>query len=134
MFSYTLGAGGIETGSKKVITLNLNRIVQDWYRASRTEPLSAYIGHIVERVHKYLNAWNAKLWDDFNDGILTVYKAGFIDLDKQYLTVGVNGFVEAAEFLKAMGENIEIDPYNEGYKKLAHDILGTIKEINKKEG
>lgn len=29
IFSYTLGAGGIMTGSKGVITLNLNRIVQN---------------------------------------------------------------------------------------------------------
>lgn len=137
VFSYTLGAGGIETGSKKVITMNLNRIVQDWYRLSHRKlfkykgTLADYIRDITNRIHRYLNAWNAKLWDDFNDGILTVYKAGFIDLDKQYLTVGVNGFVEAAEFLKTKGFEIEVDPHNDGYKKLAHDILGTIKELNK---
>ena len=137
VFSYTLGAGGIETGSKKVITMNLNRIVQDWYRLSHRKlfkykgTLADYIRTITNRVHQYLNAWNEKLWDDFNDGILTVYKAGFIDLDKQYLTCGVNGFVEAAEFLKAKGYEIEVNPHDEGYKQLAHDILGTIKEVNK---
>lgn len=137
VFSYTLGAGGIETGSKKVITMNLNRIIQDWYRKTHRAlfkykgEISDYIRDIVNRIHQYLNAWNEKLWDDFDDGILTVYKAGFIDLDKQYLTVGVNGFVEAAEFLKAKGFDIEVDPHNEGYKKLAHAILGTIKEVNK---
>lgn len=61
-FSYTLGAGGIETGSKGVITLNLNRIVQDWRRVNpkgfEKESLSLYISHIVERVHKYLTAFN----------------------------------------------------------------------------
>lgn len=140
VFSYTLGAGGIETGSKKVITLNLNRIVQDWHLLSLIEdiPLSDYIRSATKRVHRYLNAWNQKLWDDFNAGLLTVYNAGFIDLDKQFLTVGVNGFVEAAEFLKQLGDNvperykgIEISPYNEAYKQLARDILGTIKELNK---
>lgn len=139
VFSYTLGAGGIETGSKKVITLNLNRITQDWYNDNCVgknvvgESLSNYITKIVKRVHKYLNAWNEKLWDDYNDGILTVYKAGFIDLDKQFLTVGVNGFVEAAEFLAKMGFDIKIDPFNEGYKWLAHEILNTIKDINKQD-
>lgn len=132
VFSYTLGAGGIETGSKCVITLNLNRIVQDWYNtAKENTTLSDYIRVIVNRVHCYLDSWNKKLWDDFNAGILTAYKAGFIDLDKQFLTVGVNGFVEAAEFLKLKGESIEVDPNNEGYKQLARDILGTIKEVNK---
>ena len=147
VFSYTLGAGGVETGSKKVITLNLNRIVQDWFNENvnkkyvrNKKTLPEYLSAIVSRVHKYLNAWNEKLWDDFNDGILTVYKAGYIDLDKQFLTVGVNGFAEAAEFLESMDEilpkeykGIKVSPYNDGYKQLAHDILGTIKELNTKD-
>lgn len=134
VFSYTLGAGGIETGSKCVITLNLNRIVQDWYnQSSSKDDLSSYIDDIATRVHKYLNGWNAKLWDDYKADLLSVYKAGFIDLDKQYLTVGVNGFVEAAEFLQSKGFNIKVDPSNEGYKQLARDILGTIKDANKRD-
>ena len=144
-FSYTLGAGGIMTGSKKVITLNLNRIVQDWfnkevnlkYKRNR-KTLAEYITEIVLRVHKYLNAWNAKLWDDFDKDMLPAYKAGFIDLDKQFLTIGVNGFVEAAEFLQLMNDyvpdcykGIEVKPGNQAYRQLAKDILGTIKELNK---
>lgn len=145
VFSYTLGAGGVETGSKCVITLNLNRITQDWYRKSHRllfrykGSLSDYIRDIVGRVHKYLEAWNDKLWDDFNAGLLTIYKAGFIDLDKQFLTVGVNGFVEAGEFLATKGDKvpdeckgIKIDPKNNGYRWLAREILGTIKDANKK--
>ena len=137
VFSYTLGAGGIETGSKKVITINLNRAVQDWYNKFKKQmPLSQYIEGMTDRIHKYLIAWNEKLWDDYNEGILTVYKAGFIDLDKQFLTVGVNGFVEAAEFLKTVDSTyngIEVSPYNEQYKQLAKDILGTIKKINTRD-
>ena len=139
VFSYTLGAGGIETGSKCVITLNLNRIVQDWHKhfIDIKMPLSFYIKTITQRVHKYLNGWNAKLWDDFDAGLLGVYSAGFIDLDKQYLTVGVNGFVEAAEFLATTDDTeykgIKVDPNNEGYKQLARDILGTIKAVNRED-
>ena len=138
VFSYTLGAGGIETGSKCVITLNLNRIVQDWYKQSISkEDLSSYIDTIVTRVHKYLNGWNAKIWDDFNSNLLDVYRAGFINLDKQYLTVGVNGFVEAAEFLSTCDveryKDIKVDPNNDGYKQLAKDILGTIKTCNRRD-
>lgn len=126
VFSYTLGAGGIETGSKAVITLNINRIVQDWAHDTTNEKtLPEYLEQIVNRVHKYLKAFNTRLWDDYNAGILTVYKAGFIDLDKQFLTVGINGFVEGAEFL-----GIDVDPDNESYKGYAHDILGTIKRLN----
>ena len=137
VFSYTLGAGGVETGSKCVITLNLNRIVQDWYRETNGVDLPSYIDKVVTRVHKYLNGWNAKIWDDFNANLLSVYSAGFIALDKQYLTVGVNGFVEAAEFLATCNieryKDIKVDPSNQGYKNLAKDILGTIKEANKRD-
>ena len=90
VFSYTLGAGGIQTGSKKVITLNLNRIVQDWFNKYKDkQTLNDYITTIVKRVHKYLTAWNHWLWDLYDADLLTVYKAGFISLDKQYLTVGM---------------------------------------------
>ncbi len=125
VFSYTLGAGGIETGSKKVITLNINRIVQDWYNSKEDIELKDYIRPIVKRVHKYLSAFNDYLWDLYNSDLLTVYKAGFIDLDKQYLTVGFNGFIEAAEFL-----GIEIKHTSEEYKQFAKDILETIKNID----
>lgn len=123
-FSYTLGAGGIETGSKGVITLNLNRIVQDWTRES-DDLLSNYITTIVNRVHKYLSAFNEIIWDYKNAGLLTIFNAGFIDLDKQYLTIGINGFVEGAEYL-----GIPIDADNKEYQQYAKDILETIKELN----
>ena len=137
-FSYTLGAGGIETGSKGVITLNLNRIVQDWYRMIETKSLAElsdenkienslanYITQIVNRVHKYLNAFNEIIWDYKNAGLLTIFNAGFIDLDKQYLTIGINGFVEGAEFL-----NIPIDANSPQYQNYAKAILETIKKLN----
>lgn len=124
-FSYTLGAGGIETGSKGVITLNLNRIVQDWERDETSFELNKYISHIVKRIHKYLIAFNEIIWDYKNAGLLTIFDSGFIDLDKQYLTIGINGFVEGAEFL-----GIKIDPDCEEYQIYAKDILETIKNLN----
>ena len=123
-FSYTLGAGGIETGSKGVITLNLNRIVQDWTRESK-ETLPLYITNIVNRVHKYLTAFNEIIWDYKNAGLLTIFNAGFIDLDRQYLTVGINGFIEGAEYL-----GIPIDADSAEYQLYAKDILETIKNLN----
>ena len=123
-FSYTLGAGGIETGSKGVITLNLNRIVQDWTRES-DETLPLYITNIVNRVHKYLTAFNEIIWDYKNAGLLTIFNAGFIDLDRQYLTIGINGFIEGAEYL-----GIPIDADSAEYQLYAKDILETIKNLN----
>lgn len=129
IFSYTLGAGGIMTGSKGVITLNLNRIVQNWKRDTalefNKETLSEYITVITQRVHKYLMAFNEIIWDYKKAGLLTIFDAGFIDLDRQYLTIGINGFVEGAEFL-----NIPIDADNIDYRQYAKDILETIKNLN----
>lgn len=144
VFSYTLGAGGVETGSKKVITLNINRIVQNWFNDEENKKykrnkksLSEYVAVITSRVHKYLEAWNDYLWELYNNDLLSVYKAGFIELDKQYLTIGFNGFIEGAEFLKTVNDfvpdcykNMEIKPDNEAYKQYAKDILNTIKELN----
>ena len=132
-FSYTLGAGGIMTGSKAVISMNLNRIIQNWKRENdkvlvpaEEISLPEYITEITNRVHLYLEAFNNKIWDDYNANLLTIYKAGFIELDKQYLTVGVNGFVEAAEFL-----GIDIRPDNENYRKFSKEVLGTIENLNR---
>lgn len=147
IFSYTLGAGGIQTGSKKVITLNINRIVQDWFNTEvnlkykrNRKTLKEYITPIVERVHKYLEAWNDHLWDMYNSNLLSIYTAGYISLDKQYLTIGFNGFVEGAEFLKSVNDyipneykNMDIRKDNEAYKNYARDILNTIKELNLKD-
>lgn len=138
VFSYTLGAGGIETGSKKVITINVNHMVQDWYNKAKDKmTLKEYVTPIIERVHKYLGAWNDYLWDNYEAGLLTVYKAGFIDLDKQYLTVGFNGFIEGAEFLASHEGTeyfgLETKPDDDKYKKYASDVLTTIKKLDKRD-
>jgi len=59
--------------------------------------------------------------------MLPVYDAGFISLEQQYLTIGVNGIVESAEFL---GHEIS---NNEAYMKYVQDTLGTIMEVNKED-
>lgn len=142
-FNFTNGNMGIQTGSKSVITLNLNRIIQDWYRGWHTredskvggslgidwsedvEDLKHYLIHILDRVYKYHTAYNALLWDVYNCGLLPVYKAGFINLDKQYLTIGINGLNQAAEF-------VGIDcTDNKEYAKFCQLIFSTIQEQNK---
>ena len=86
-FSYSLGAGGVATGSINVITINMNRLVQDG------RDLAAE----VDKIHRYQYAYR-KLMEEYQAaGLLPVYDAGFISLDKQFLTIGINGMVEAAE-------------------------------------
>lgn len=123
-FSFTLGAGGVSTGSKGVMTININRLVQNAVRDGKD--ISEAVREQVKKVHKYLAAYNEIVWDNFKANMLTVYKAGFIDLDKQYLTIGINGFVEGAEFL-----GIEISP-NDAYFEYGKKVLKPIYEENKK--
>ena len=86
-FSYSLGAGGVATGSINVITINMNRLIQD----------GRDLASEVSKIHKYQVAYR-KLMEEYKAaGLLTVYDAGFISLDKQFLTIGINGMVEAAE-------------------------------------
>lgn len=89
-FSYTLGAGGVVTGSARVISLNLNRICQK----------GVMLDAIVARVHKYLLAHREVLKEYIDAGLLPAYSQGFMDIDKQFLTIGVNGVLEAFEYLR----------------------------------
>lgn len=122
-FSYTLGAGGVSTGSKGVITININRLVQDAVNAGK--PIQKAVREQVDKVHKYLLAYNELVKDSLNAGLLGVYNAGYISMEKQYLTIGINGFVEGAEFL-----GIKIGP-NEAYFNYGEMILKPIYEMNR---
>lgn len=123
-FSYSLGAGGIATGSKSVMTLNINRLVQD--AVNNGYDMIEYLRENVQKVHKYQTAYNELLKDYLNGGLLTVYSAGFIHMKKQYLTVGVNGVIEAAEFL-----GIPVND-NPTYREFMQSILKTISDENRK--
>ncbi len=114
-FSYSLGAGGVSTGSINVITMNLNRIVQK----------NIDIKEQVKKIHKYQYAYYSIIKDFLENDLLPAYNAGFISLEKQFLTIGVNGLVEAAEFL-----SIDIND-NEEYKVFVNKILKPIYDENK---
>ncbi|HAS23496.1 MAG TPA: anaerobic ribonucleoside-triphosphate reductase [Idiomarina loihiensis] len=114
-FSYTLGAGGVATGSINVITMNMNRLVQD----------GRDLEEEVSKIHKYQVAYR-KLMEEYKKaGLLTVYDAGFITLDKQFLTIGINGMVEAAESQGITAGN------NEAYKDFVQSHLKVIYDANK---
>lgn len=123
-FSYSLGAGGIATGSKSVMTLNINRLVQD--AVNNGYDMIEYLRENVKKVHKFQTAYNELLKDYLKDGLLTVYTAGFIDMKKQYLTIGINGVIEAAEFL-----GIPVND-NPTYREFMQSILKTISDENRK--
>ena len=134
-FNPTSGLTGVMTGSCNVITLNINRIVQDWYKSLNIgsqfpltyhKSLSEYLSKILERVYKYHIAFKTMLYDLEDRGMFAASNGGYIRVSKLYSTIGINGLNEAARFLgMTVGNNKE-------YIEFLQLILGTIKEENKK--
>lgn len=133
-FNPTSGLTGVMTGSCNVITLNLNRIVQDWAKQPAKEGvnvpgytgLKEYLVNILHRVYKYHIAYKTMLYELEDKGMFAASNGGYIYISKLYSTVGINGLNEAAKFLGLeVGNNPE-------YIEFLQLILGTIKEENKK--
>ena len=149
---YSMGTASVATGSKSVMSMNLPRLIQNatrkYFEAHgitlekgknlaenevkyNKEELYEYIRNevrdLTERVHKYQTAFNETIKDFLNANMLDVYRAGFIDMKKQYLTVGVNGITDAAEFL---GIKVSV---NDEYKEFVNNILETINIANRKD-
>ena len=123
-FSYTLGAGGVSTGSKSVLTINLNRCIQ--YAVNNNMDYLEYLEQIIDLCHKVQLAYNENLKELQSHGMLPLFDAGYINISRQYLTIGINGLVEAAEFM-----GLKITP-NDDYKNFVQGILGLIEKYNKK--
>lgn len=149
---YSMGTASVSTGSKSVMTMNLPRLVQNATRKyfdahgveydgkkNITEQNLGYdkkelyefirneVRELTERVHKYQMAFNETIKDFLEANMLDVYDAGFIDMRKQYLTVGVNGITDAAEYL---GIKVSV---NDEYKEFVNNILETINIANRKD-
>jgi ribonucleoside-triphosphate reductase len=150
---YSMGTASVSTGSKSVMSMNLPRIIQNAARRYFSDELDItledgksipecgvtydkdklyeYIREDVreqtDRIHKYQTAFNETIKDFLKANMLDVYSAGFIDMRKQYLTVGVNGITDAAEFL-----GITVGP-NDEYKEFVNNILETINIENRKD-
>lgn len=149
---FSMGTASVATGSKSVMTINLNRLIQNATRryfvevegheindgeqlniknvSDKTklyEYIEVELTEMTERVHKYQKAFNSIIKDFYNANMLDVYRAGYIDLKKQYLTIGVNGLTDAAEFL-SIDANL-----NKDYEEFVNLILETINKSNKKD-
>ena len=142
-FNPTTGLTGVMTGSCNVITLNINRIVQDWWKEhgglkgtiskkynaafgyDANMRLKTYLTNILERVYKYHIAFKTMLYDLEDKGMFAASNGGYIHISKLYSTVGINGLNEAAKFLGLEVSN------NKEYISFLQLVLGTIKEQNK---
>lgn len=130
-FNPTSGLTGVMTGSCNVITLNMNRIVQDWFNSVKgyglisLEDFKPHLVSILERVYKYHIAFKTMLYEMEERGMFAASNGGYIHISKLYSTIGINGLNEAARFLGLKVSN------NEEYIKFLQLVLGTIKEQNK---
>ena len=136
-FSSTTGLTGVQTGSCNVMTLNLNRIIQDcdkegglgikdyWPNEGAKKYLKEYLESILDRIYDYQKAYKTGLYKLAKQGMFPQVNAGYISFDKLYSTIGVNGLNEAARFLGLKVSN------NEDYMDFASWILGVIKNYNK---
>ena len=122
-FSYTLGAGGVSTGSKSVLTINLNRCIQ--YAVNHKMVYTEFLSDVIDLCHKVQIAYNENLKELQKSGMLPLFDAGYINIGRQYLTIGVNGLVEAAEFL---GLKINDNP---DYLRYVQTVLGLVEKYNK---
>lgn len=133
-FSFTNGLTGVATGSVNVITLNINRIVQDWCKSigeisttgNQHDSLKFYLIDILERVYKYHTAYKDMLYELYEHNMLPAYTAGYISLNQQFSTIGINGINEAAEFLGITCSD------NKEYEEFCALITSTISEENAK--
>ena len=123
-FSYSLGAGGTQSGSLNVITININRLVQD--AVKQGIKIEDKLKEQVQKIHKYQLATKSFFKGFLEANMLDAYREGYIDMNKQFMTIGINGVVEAAEFCGLEVSN------NEGYKKWTSNLLKVIYEENKK--
>ncbi|QOR59170.1 anaerobic ribonucleoside reductase large subunit [uncultured phage cr111_1] len=132
-FNPTSGLTGVMTGSCNVITLNINRIVQDWFKSiggvypmdRLSTDFKSYLTSILERVYKYHIAFKTMLYDLEDRGMFAASNGGYIRVSKLYSTIGINGLNEAARFLSLEVSN------NKDYIEFLQLVLGTIKEQNK---
>lgn len=142
-FSPTSGMTGVKTGSCNVITLNINRIIQDFYRPylypsyredgplledfieHREKDFKEYLTSILERVYKYHITYKTMLYEWEDKKMFASSNGGYINIKDLYSTIGLNGLNEAAEFLGMKVSN------NPEYFEFLQLILGTIKEQNK---
>jgi ribonucleoside-triphosphate reductase len=134
-FSFTSGLTGVKTGSCNVITLNLNRIIQDWVKEEKLYvdfdlekhkiSLQSYLINILSRVYKYHIAYKNILYDWEERGMFTASNNGYITMKDLFSTIGINGLNEAATFL---GYTIS---YNKRYKEFCRFITSIISDNNR---
>lgn len=118
----SFGAGSSKIGSLGVCSINFPRLA---IKHPNKDEFIKSLTKMVEVCAKVNNAKRKVVDKRIKNGNEPLYTLGFMELSKQYSTVGVNGFNECIEIL---GEDI----LTESGQELAVEILDTINAINAK--
>lgn len=118
----SFGSGSSKIGSLGVCSINFPRLA---IKYPMKEDFFSKLKEMVEVCARVNNAKRKIVDKRIKNGNEPLYSLGFMDLSKQYSTVGVNGFNECIELL---GENILED----GGQKLGLEILNIINTQNTK--
>lgn len=121
-YTNSFGAGGVQIGSHRVVTINLPRIS---YISSSKDEYIKILESYVSVAQDILDTHREIVADNIERGKLPLYTYGFMNLKKQYSTVGFIGLNEAVE---QMGGNIQ----NDGGLEFAKQIIDKINAMNQK--
>lgn len=117
----SFGAGSSKIGSIGVVTVNLPRLA---YRfKDNTEEFHSELTKLVNYAAKINNVKRKIVQDRIKNGNHPLYEHGFLNINTQYSTVGINGFNECIEIF---GKDILSD---EGIK-FGIEIIATINKEN----
>ncbi len=124
----SIGGSDLNIGSFKVVTINLPRIALE---TRNKEEFKKRLTEKVVLVQKVLAAIRSLITDRIAQGVLPLYNLGLMDLNRQYGTVGINGFFEALEILGMVEYGPDGVKYTSEGEKFGEEILDLIGELNR---
>ena len=155
-FNPTSGLTGVMTGSCNVISLNMNRIVQDWYNQEEKINYHRTVHEdgkvtVERKMCAVRRGWNSGYSDQFKEYLIDIldrvykyhiaFKTMLYDMeDKGMFAASNGGYIYISKLYSTIGINglneaarflgLEVSN-NKDYIEFLQLILGTIKEQNK---
>lgn len=117
-------ASGLSVGSHRVCGINLPRL------AIKEKENPNILNEIMDSVHKILYAHRQLIKERISLGVLPLYNTGFMDLDRQYSTVGLIG---GYEYVKNKGLSILTEEGTNALMNVMESVEAKIKEYQKDE-
>ena len=115
-------ASGLSVGSHRVCGINLPRL------AIKEKENPNILNEIMDSVHKILYAHRQLIKERISLGVLPLYNTGFMDLDRQYSTVGLIG---GYEYVKNKGLSILTEEGTNALMDVMKSVEAKIKESNR---